>query len=431
MRKWYLLFILMLTTAIVATLGGCEGEEGPPGPPGAKGLTGPDGTDPLTAAPAAHWVSIGITNGTLDGPVGAKQLYVTFDSTVSGASDTVVGNYVEYPPLLDGMDGEEAEYGTEFSKVRLSFFNPTADPDLQDPNIYEVLCRMAYDEDYIYMLLQWKEIGIAVKDEAGQDVFLVLASLSNEFNELKYSRLPDTAWNAVLDKWDTTFNYFRIDTLEEIDTIICFPNPNPPPELFCVIETSAVYDTNFFWKSSEKSINQAEDRVGVIWSAVDEPTWSDAAFDLLFRQDGYQPALPSGIDLDVWLWGAATSDPTYTADDWFINSSGSWPDAGKGPFLDNFQLPDSLPRYMNRLDPNLRTSANPAEEIYPLWYYDAVPFTTSGWATNRPVFGPGIVTVMPTLSRADVYAASTYDNTVWTLELRRARNSHSGDDLAF
>jgi hypothetical protein len=372
-------------------------------------------------------VSIGITNATLTGPTGAKHIYVTFDSTMESATDTLVGNYVGEPPLLDGMDGEEGEYGEYFSKVRLSFFNPTADPELQDPNIYEVLCRAAYDEDYFYMLMQWKEISIAVKDEEGQDVFLVLSSLSNELGELRYSRLPDTLWNSVLDKWDTTFNYLRVDTGFVLDTVICFPNPNPPPDDFCVIETTEVLDSTFFWKSTGKG----EDRVAVIWSNVDDPTWDDAAFDLLFRQDGFEPNLPADLEMDVWLWGASSSDPSGTADDWLINGSGLVADAGTAPFFDNFLEPDSIPRYMNRLDPNLRTTANPAEQIYPLWYFDVVGFSQTGWVSNRTVFVPGIVTVMPTLSRADVYTASSFDNGVWTVELRRARNSHNGDDLEF
>jgi hypothetical protein len=91
--------------------------------------------------------------------------------------------------------------------------------------------------------------------------------------------------------------------------VICFPNPNPPPDDFCVIETTEVLDSTFFWKSTGKG----EDRVAVIWSNVDDPTWDDAAFDLLFRQDGFEPNLPADLEMDVWLWGASSSDPSGTA----------------------------------------------------------------------------------------------------------------------
>ena len=425
MRKWYLLFIMMLIAAMIAALGGCEGEEGPQGPQGDKGITGPDGTDPITAAPEPCWLSLGITNATLDAAAGAKHIYVTFDSTMQGAPDTVVGNYVENAPLIDGFDGEEGEYGAQFSKIGLSFFNPNADPDLQDPNMYEALCRVAYDEHYIYTMLQWKEISIAVKDSAGQDVFLVLASLSNEMGELKYSRLPDTIYNVITEQWDTTFEYFRVDTGMMIIDTIYFPPPFD--DVIDRIDTTLEVDTTRVWTS----LGKGEDRAGLIWNPADRPTWNDAAFDLLFRQDGYQPTIPADLELDVWMWGAATSDPTFTADDWYIDASGARPDAGSGPYIDNLILPDSVPRYQNRLDPNIRTSATPAAQIYPLWYFDAVGFRHVNWAINRPVYVPGLVTVLPTLGRADVYAASSFDNGLWTLEMRRARNSHSGDDLVF
>jgi hypothetical protein len=93
---------------------------------------------------------------------------------------------------------------------------------------------------------------------------------------------------------------------------------------------------------------------------------------------------------------------------------------------------------MNRRDPNLRTS-QPGKQttiIYPLWYFDAVGYSVFGWekGTDRTPITcslPGIITMIPSGSRADVYTAARFDNGFWTVEMKRARRTHNGDDVQF
>jgi hypothetical protein len=430
MHKCKLLLVSLLAIGLAFAILGCEGEEGPRGEKGPQGPTGPDGVDPTAQPPADRYVSIGVENftrnevfQTITGASVAEHVYVSFDSTLEGAPDTIVFNRVDSPPLVDGFDGEENEYGEQSSKVRLNFFNPTGDTTIWDPNILEVVCRGAYDDDYVYMAFSWSEVSIAIKDSAGQDQFVVLASESDEFNELRYNRRPDTVYNAEAEKWDTTFQYVRIDTLiEDIDTT-CYP----PPLDTCFIDTAFSIDTSYVWRP----VGKAEDRLVLIWSEEDQIGWADAAVDLMFRKDEFEPALPPELVMDIWAWGASTSDPVDIADDWQLTGMGLVPDFGAAPYVSNYAFPDSTPIYMNRLDPNLRTQSNPAQQIYPLWYYDIVSFKQQGWATNRTVFLPGIVTMLPSQSRADIYAKSSFDNGDWVLELRRARRTSHGDDMSF
>ncbi len=426
MRKWYLFLFGALLLGALALVVGCEGGEGPTGEKGPKGPTGPGGIDVSAQPPTDRYFSVGITNGTMTGVTGVKHLFITFDSTTESSRDTIVADYVSNPPLIDGFDGEEPEWGEHSSKIQLDFMNLQQDMTLHDPNIYQAVCRAAYDEEYLYLLLQWKEINITIKTADGRDSTLVDDSKSDDFNELVLD-IPNVIEECdTLGVCDTLFTALRTDSvIDYVDTIYYPPPPEPP--LIIYYDTVWTVDTTCIWTSTGKG----EDRAVVIWSEADEPTWADVAFNLLFRDDGYQPSLPAGMTIDIWQWGASTSNPVCVADDWFLTDGGLLFDAGGAPYLDNYLFPDSMPRYMHREDPNRKTYSEPGVRIYPLWYYDAVGYFWRGWAVNRAVYVPGIVTSIPSESRADVYARGVYHDAVWTVEFRRARRTHSADDLVF
>lgn len=430
MRRWCVLLLCLTLLGALAFLAGCQGEDGIQGEKGSTGPAGPAGYDPTSLAPTDRYVSIGITNASFSAVAGAKDLYVTFDSTARASKDTIVANRLDQPPLMDGIDGDISEWGEALSKVRLSFYRPQPDTTVEDPNIFEVLCRAAYDDDNVYMLLSWKEVTITVKTPDGRDSTIVLASPSYEMGELHLDvPHPDTVVTTLPGgeiKIDTTFTYLR--TFQRLDSIkiICFPPP-PAEPVFCDSEKYFSTDTLLVWRS----VGKAEDRAAVIWSQDDSPTLTDDAFDLLFRTDGFQPSLPADAFMDVWQWGAATSLPVETADDYVITGSGLSADAGSAPYTSNYLLPDSVPRYQNKRDPNIRTNATIGADIYPLWYYDLTGYKRQGWAVNREAFVPGVVTVVPSGSRADVYARATFDNGTWVLEMKRSRKTNSGDDMVF
>jgi hypothetical protein len=430
MRRWCVLLLCLTLSGALAFLAGCQGEDGIQGEKGSTGPAGPGGYDPTSLAPTDRYVSIGITNASFNAVAGAKDVYVSFDSTVKSSKDTIVANHVTQPPLIDGVDGDIAEWGEALSKVRLSFYSPQPDTTVEDPNIFEVLCRAAWDDENVYMLLSWKEVTITVKTPDGRDSTLVLATPSYEMGELRLNvPRPDTVVDTLPSgeiKIDTTFAYLR--TLQRLDSIkvICFPPP-PAPPVFCDTEEYYGVDTTLVWRQ----VGIAEDRAAVIWNQDDSQSLADDAFDLLFRTDGFQPSLPADAFMDVWLWGASTTLPVETADDYVITSTGLEADAGSPPYSGNFLVPDSVPRYQNKRDPNIRTSATIGAEIYPLWYYDLKGYKQEGWALNREAFAPGIVTMIPSGSRADVYARATFDNGVWVVEMKRSRKTNSGDDMVF
>ncbi len=159
--------------------------------------------------------------------------------------------------------------------------------------------------------------------------------------------------------------------------------------------------------------------------------WADLAFADFFDFPG-GANLPANYLVDVWSWGAGTSNPVFIADDWVITSEGKKPDFGKAPYLSNYVLPDSIPLYMYYLDPNYKSALNLNTDLFPFWDYDAVGYSTRNWFINRAVYIAGYVTTIPNGSRADVYAAASFDTpSKWTLEMKRARNTGNGDDVQF
>ena len=186
--------------------------------------------------------------------------------------------------------------------------------------------------------------------------------------------------------------------------------------------------------SGSENRKNTEDRLVVFIPSSSATGWQDAAFKSFFGfSSGNPPGIPSDLLVDAWSWGAATTRPVGTADDWSVTASGKKPDVGQGPYFDNFVEPDSVPLYMNRRDPNLRTSEGTkmSTPTYPLWFFEAVGFSWTGWTQDWGCFVPGIVTTIPSESRADIYAAASFDNGTWTVEIKRARKTHHGDDVQF
>ena len=225
--------------------------------------------------------------------------------------------------------------------------------------------------------------------------------------------------------------FFEEDTVNHVDTCACWDlrsvAPTPP-------------DTTYLWRFK----SGGEDRLVVFFPEGAATDWQDAAFKQFFGFTSNNPEMPSDFFVDVWAWGAARTMPVGVADDWSVNSAGAKPDLGQAPYIDNYISPDSIPRYMNRRDPNVRTSqtGKSAATIYPLWYFDAVPYSQFGWEKGTDptspttpgridCYLPGIVTTVSSGSRADVYTAARFDNGVWTVEMKRARKTHNGDDVQF
>lgn len=423
--------ILSLTVLLgLIVMMGCEGEQGVVGAKGDRGRTGIPGTDPELGQPADRYFGLGLTNSHASAVNGDFQVYLTFDSTARASRDTVVSSRLMNPPLIDGLDGEEPEWGAQKSRIRLAFLNNRE--GLTDPEIYEVVTRSAWDDYYIYQLFQWKERKVS-QVSGGRDSSIYEVGQSRTPHELFYDnrrkiieKITPTSDTTA----DTTFFQWTRRTLLSADTLFCTTNPETGDTIECFIINAVYSDTVRIWMASPAD----EDKLAIFWTDAPMENWSQLAFREFFNFPGSGTALPSGLNVDAWVWGSARSNPVSIMDDWSLTSSGKSPDEGAAPYVENYLLPDSVPRYQSYRDPNFKTARSPlGTEIYPLWYFDAVGYSYSGWDPNQQVYLPSVITTIPSGSRADIYSRATFDDSfgTWTLEIRRARKTYNGDDVVF
>lgn len=423
-----IIFIICLSVFLgMIVMSGCEGNKGEPGRIGDPGDRGIPGTDPDLNRPQDRYFGIGVVNGSESAVSGNKRVFLTFDSTARASRDTVVAFHATIPPLINGIDGEEIEWGEQKSRIRTSFLNSGS--GFTDPEISEIVCRVAWDDYYIYSYFQWKERKVSIRTESGDSsIYEVTSSDSPHELQLDVLRKVIESIDTSVDPPDTTFlKWLRVPVLD-VETLFCYRDPITR-DTICVTDTT-FGDTTLIWSDGKNG----EDKLAVFWGDTEVSNWSDLAFREFFGLSGAGGSLPSGLFVDAWVWGAATSNPASAMDDWHLISVGKVPDAGASPYLFNQSASDSVPRYQHYRDPNRKSQLTLQTEIYPLWYFDIVGFKPSGWDLNRPVYLPGIITTIPSGSRADIYARATFDDSgggFWTLEIRRARKTYSGDDVVF
>jgi hypothetical protein len=413
---------------ILFALVGCDGDTGLSGRQGNKGEKGADGIDSeRVSLPAPRYLSIGIVNGSIHAVAATNQLFVTFDTAAHASSDTIVANRLGVPPLLDGIDGGIDEWGPHKSVPRL---NPqplsSSDDQIPDPHIYKVTCRVGFDDEYIYMFVQWKEITFSLSREKEASKRIVDAGESREENTLFLDvSHPEVAERNGTTEIDTIFTNLRVRQVVTLDSV-CFPPP-PLPPIICDYTYDTTYETLLVWRT----MDVGEDKAAVCWSMEESATAGELP-ECVFASDSITLGnLVANELIDFWRWGAGTSKPVTVADDWSIRSGRAAPDGGQAPFVSNWVPSDSVPRYMNRLDPNHIVIDDYLASTTLLWYFDAVPYISQGWRTYTIVYVPGIIVTIPSRSRADVMARGLFSDDSWTLEFKRARNTRNADDLQF
>ncbi len=419
MRKLSIFIVGLLFLTSVLAFYGCEGEKGVTGDRGDRGRTGSAGVDPERVIPADRNFAIGVANQHRTAVSGDKSVHLTFDSTRRGNRDTVVAVRVDRPPIIDGIDGDEFEWGLQRSRVRTTFLH-AGTPGMTDPQITEVITRVAWDDEYIYTFLQWKEKKVTVQS-GGRDSTVYDLGKSDRPDELIFNN-PEKRI-VKIEGTDTTFlDWVRVPILD-VDTIgLCFP-----PPFICFTDTT-FGDTTLVWLKQPTF----EDQAVVMWSDEEVGNWSDYAFHELFATPDIGPR-PANLNVDVWLWGAGRTDPVSVADDWSVTAAGAFGDFGAAPYLSNYDEVDSIPIYQNLRDPNLRSSENFSFQTYPFWSFNAVAYVVKGWDIYHAVFVPGVITTIPGGSRADVYARGQFEFSggAWTVEMRRARHTRNADDVDF
>lgn len=355
------LYVLcLLAFGVIVIFAGC-GSEGPGGTKGEDGLRGDEGADYVSLPPADRIFSLAIFNGSV-AHTGNKAILLTADTSVEPNGDILIMDSVARPPAIDGIDDGAGVWGDHLTDIEISRI-PNADNYIRSAKM-----RAAYDEDYVYFLIQWTEV------ENTDPPFEVSASDQHR------------TWRFDGEDWD------RRSELED--------------------------KVALFWLIQGDTVNTE------LWQGYGcEIACHAGKLTGMFTTD-------DTTDIDAWVWGSVTSDPVGFAVDGAVgyqsnvqnNPDGFRIDAGAHTWLNN-SAGDTLPAYQHKTGPNYSGS-------YPvfMWEIDGFDFDAA-WEVDATI--PGVVMSYPSYSAADLFAKGRYENGTWTVEMVRARNTKNFDDIVF
>jgi hypothetical protein len=149
--KSFVAFMAICYLAILII--GCTGDQGPAGPGGFIGTEGPPGQNLVISPVADRTFGILVANSTASDFVGAAKVILTSDTNSIPGSDRVVARRLDTAPVIDGIDGGDAEWGSAVASTI------TLDSIAGKYNgITSALVRTAYDRQYVYMQVKWTEV---------------------------------------------------------------------------------------------------------------------------------------------------------------------------------------------------------------------------------------------------------------------------------
>ncbi len=168
----------------------------------------------------------------------------------------------------------------------------------------------------------------------------------------------------------------------------------------------------------------SEDRVWMMF--LTDTSYTPGANDCLLECGLDNATLASAMRIDVWDWRASITDLVGFGDDLYMTYSGgavNGPvgDAGGAAFMRN--IDGDEPAWMHYDDPN-------ENALYPFWFRHAVQFVDDGSFSRNSTI-PGYMALIPYGDRANVASMGLYENPRWTVEIRRLRNTGSGNDIQF
>lgn len=374
------LLLLLLTLNFI----GCEGDQGVQGPEGPQGPDGEDGADASNDPPGDMYFGMAIGNNSGYNHNGKHLLRLTFNQDETPSGDVVVCYKLDKPPVIDGQDKGEDDWGSDFFSTGSTI--PLNTLRGADSRIGQAEMRAGYDDEYVYFMVRWQEVRIET-------------TLTVYPDPINY---PDSTINVDSTLFNNTADW------------------SPQRWKFSVSDLS--------WAQQAKD----EDRLLLYWDISGVSGWSSLGSSLIYHGADSSLYLDGSGLVDVWHWKAGKTGLIGFFDDEVVSSDGLIADQGSPAFVPNYAMTETgpLPRWMHRLDPAGNDNFSP-----PLYLYDTTPFISlADWRDNNTILG--YVAVLPLGGRSDIEsspsdAAWEAGSNYWTVEFRRPRNTGHGDDVRF
>ncbi len=332
---------------------------------------------------------------------GARLLFLDFQGETPNYS-AIQNNVVISPKATAGaitLDGDAADWNlAALSTINGLVQNNYPLSEFIDAVPTEITIGSAWDENYIYFLVQWVDAGRSQSTQYKKWIF------GDQGNS-------ESGWNPKLNIGVTS---------------------GAPNELAA--------NANHVLAGKEN-----EDRILMMFPIIDsENNFSDgnlgcAAYCHVNLVDGSPYQNYTGLGLvamhtnvpgdtaDIWHWKSSRTGPSDHADDKYLiyavgNANGRSSDSGSSAYSNNL-LSGSNPQSMH--------SSGLAYMGDALLQADVVPF--SGVAAQDDQL-PAVISTSPAGSRGDVQASAMFSGAPdyrWTVELRRLRNTGNSDDYQF
>lgn len=358
----------LLLMFLLASFLGCEGDQGPKGPTGDQGPPGPPGPGTLTAPPDMSF-GLAITNDSDYDQNGNMLIKLTFqeDADPDPGENVLVGYKLDKPPVFDGQDKGEEDWGTSESFVsEVALTNIRGVDNGIGTMSTPVMLRAGYDKEYVYFMVKWKEETAGNDDvefDPGQDIYP---------DRWRYDRDNST--------WRQQFN---------------------------------------------------EDQLFIYWEISGIADWETQGAALLYHDSDSSIYLDQPGMVDVWHWMAGRTGLTGYFDDGYVvwdeaTLFGLQPDHGTAAYIANIK--DDQPKWMHREDPNysnpslpfnmwdtapFNAGANWDDHATIYGYITVLPLgSRADLECNRSGWGIGF-------------------QDFWVVEFRRLRNTGHGDDVQF
>ncbi|MDH4275767.1 MAG: ethylbenzene dehydrogenase-related protein, partial [Gammaproteobacteria bacterium] len=342
--------------------------------------------------PADTYFSLAVTDNSHN-HTGAKLLFLDFQTT---RDNTAIRNNVVISPQVAraaiALDGDAKDWDTaSLTTIKGLPQNNYPLSEFIDAQSADMTVGSAWDEDYIYFLVQWEDAG---------------HTASTQMNKWEYD---GTTWRAKPHRGVTAGapnanavnrNHLLTGNEDEDRVLMMFP----------IIDTENNFAAGQLGCAAYCHANLKLD------NPLQNYTGAGVAEMHTNRADDHA---------DVWHWKSTRTAPSGFADDAYIGfaaraEDGHKADSGNAAYRENNQ--DGHPAWRHK------DAAHRADDVLTEGDVEAIAEAPTAGNTL-----PAFISVMPSASRADVQARHRYDDVThrWTVEFRRARMTGNSDDRQF
>ena len=377
--------ILFLVAGLTACGGG---KSSTPPPPNAPTL------------PADTYFSLAVTENSHNHS-GARLLFLDFQDTIPNSS-VIQNNVVISPKVTNGaitLDGNVTDWDTNLlTTVNGQVQNNYPLSEFIDAIATDITVGSAWDDDYIYFVVQWQDAGNTQSTQYKKWIFGNQGGGETNWNSKKHVGVTTGALN------DSAINVSHplLGAENEDRVFIMFP----------MVDSENNFSANGLGCAAYCHTNLHDGN----------PNQNYTGLGLVSMHTNV-----TGDTADIWHWKSGRTAPSNRADDKHLvyavgSANGRSSDSGTSAYSNNA---------ISGIDPAYMHSSGLTYAGDVLRLADQVLYSGSA-ITGTEI--PAVVSTSPTGSRADVETRASFSGAPfyrWTVEFRRLRNTGNADDHQF